>query len=221
VFYGFIAIIFLILGTSALADTIVGQASVIDGDTIEIHGERIRILDVDAPENQQLCTKPNGTQWRCGQQSALRFSDWIAGRSVVCESDQLDRYGRHLARCVVSGEDMGTWLVRNGWAVPYRDCKCEIVREASVKAQTEKLGIWSGSFVLPWDFRRSGQNQAAPSEAQTGQCLIKGNINSKGDRIYHVPGSRYYDKTKINETKGERWFCSEAEAIAAGWRAPR
>ena len=52
----------------------------------------------------------------------------------------------------------------------------------------------------------------------TGQCVIKGNISSKGERIYHVPGGRYYDATVIDTAKGERWFCSEAEAVAAGWR---
>lgn len=67
----------------------------------------------------------------------------------------------------------------------------------------------------PWEWRRSGAGNA------TGNCQIKGNINSKGDRIYHVPGSRSYGATRINESKGERWFCSEAEAKAAGWRAPR
>lgn len=71
----------------------------------------------------------------------------------------------------------------------------------------------------PWEWRRSGGNPA--SDAVSGNCSIKGNINSKGDRIYHVPGSRSYGATRINESKGERWFCSESEARAAGWRPPR
>ena len=58
-------------------------------------------------------------------------------------------------------------------------------------------------------------------EEQSLLALIKGNINSKGDRIYHLPGSSSYGPTKINESRGERWFCSEEEARAAGWRAPR
>ena len=52
------------------------------------------------------------------------------------------------------------------------------------------------------------------------QCLIKGNINSKGSKIYHVPGTSAYNSTKIDTAQGERWFCTEAEAIAAGWHAP-
>ena len=53
---------------------------------------------------------------------------------------------------------------------------------------------------------------------QSAGCQIKGNINSKGEHIYHVPGGKWYDKTEINTSKGERWFCTEAEASAAGWR---
>ena len=105
----------------------------------------------------------------------------------------------------------------NGWAVPYRVCKCEVVRDAAGRAKATKIGIWSGTFVMPWDFRHSQQSAGAGNTAP-GQCLIKGNISSKGERICHVPGGRYYDATVIDTAKGKRWFCSEAEARAAGWR---
>ena len=60
---------------------------------------------------------------------------------------------------------------------------------------------------------------ASPVAAQQpANCLIKGNISSKGERIYHPPGCRYYGATVIDTKRGERWFCSEAEAQAAGWR---
>jgi hypothetical protein len=58
----------------------------------------------------------------------------------------------------------------------------------------------------------------AQLQEQKAACVIKGNISSSGERIYHVPGQRYYDKTQINESKGERWFCTEQEAVGAGWR---
>lgn len=54
-----------------------------------------------------------------------------------------------------------------------------------------------------------------------GDCRIKGNISWGGERIYHVPGGKYYDATQIATGKGERWFCTEAEARAAGWRRSR
>jgi endonuclease YncB( thermonuclease family) len=216
---------------AANAETIAGRASVIDGDTIDIHGERIRILDIDAPESRQTCQDQSGANWHCGQKAALALSDWIGRRPVTCESDELDQYKRHLARCTVAGQDLGEWMVDQGWAVPYRDCKCGVVRDAANRAKASKLGIWSGSFTLPWIWRAWGiqaQQGDQPAEQPTvikpstsqgaDACLIKGNINSKGEHIYHVPGGAWYDKTEIDESKGERWFCSEAEAQAVGWR---
>src|SRR5690606_3450842 len=73
-----------------------------------------------------------------------------------------------------------------------------------------------------------GISGSAPARPVTGagetsgdDCLIKGNINRRGDRIYHVPGTHAWEATRIDRTRGERWFCSEEEARAAGWRAPR
>ena len=91
-------------------------------------------------------------------------------------------------------------------------------------AKADRLGIWAGTFQFPWDWRaaQSGADTTpiAPliSTTTAGGCNIKGNIYKKGDRIYHVPGQKYHDKTVISERDGERWFCSEDEARKAGWR---
>ncbi|MBN8279042.1 MAG: thermonuclease family protein [Gammaproteobacteria bacterium] len=69
--------------------------------------------------------------------------------------------------------------------------------------------------------REVGSPTWAPPVTPKSGCSIKGNINSKGERIYHVPGRGSYAQTEINEAAGERWFCSEDEARQAGWRAPR
>ena len=61
----------------------------------------------------------------------------------------------------------------------------------------------------------------SPAYAQSGACVIKGNVSTQGERIYHVPGQKYYDDTRISASHGERWFCSEEEARAAGWRRSR
>jgi endonuclease YncB( thermonuclease family) len=141
--------------SAASTGSLAGQATVIDGDTIEIHGERIRLLDIDAPEARQTCIHDDGTVWRCGQQSALELSDWIDGRPVTCRSEKLDKYGRHLANCSVGGDNLSQWLAINGWAVPYRDCGCEVVRAASWGAELAKRGIWSGTFQMPWEWRKA------------------------------------------------------------------
>ena len=95
---------------------------------------------------------------------------------------------------------------------------CELVRH--VKAATccvlPKLSKWRGDFIRPWDWRQGVRLSA--NDNQPGECLIKGNIGRRGTRIYHVPGGQYYARTRIDPSKGEKWFCSETEARAAGWR---
>jgi endonuclease YncB( thermonuclease family) len=123
---------------------------VIDGDTIEIHGERIRILDIDAPESAQFCFKKtenlDGGAWPCGQQAALALSDWVGEQTVTCETTNKDMYKRWLARCAVAGQDVAEWVAPNGWAVPYRDCKCDVIRDAVHRARAAQLGIWSSAL---------------------------------------------------------------------------
>jgi len=64
--------------------------------------------------------------------------------------------------------------------------------------------------------------QAHPQRVQQRELGIKGNISKpSGERIYHVPGSSSYDETRIDEADGERWFCTEQDALRAGWRARR
>jgi endonuclease YncB( thermonuclease family) len=148
------AFILLLVSSAAHADTIAGRATVIDGDTLEIHGERIRLLDIDAPESRQSCTEPDGTEWRCGQKAALALSAWIGQRAVICETTKLDKYGRWLARCK-AGDDLAEWMAGHGWAVPYRDCHCETVRNAATFAKNQRAGIWSGTFMMPWEWRKA------------------------------------------------------------------
>jgi endonuclease YncB( thermonuclease family) len=144
-----------LIAVQANAQTIAGRASVIDGDTLEIHGQRIRILNIDAPESRQACQDQDGAAWRCGQQAALALADWIGQQMASCETTKKDRYKRWLARCSVGGVDLATWLAGHGWAVPYRDCKCEVVRDAADMARLGRVGIWAGSFAMPWEWRKA------------------------------------------------------------------
>lgn len=195
---------------------IVGQASVIDGDTIEIHGTRIRMHGIDSPESGQLCVIKEKKD-RCGQSAALALSDKIGNSTVSCDPRDKDRYGRVVAVCSANNEDLNAWMVAQGWAMAYRKYSTDYVKQEE-RASAAKLGIWQGEFVPPWDWRQ-GKRLKANEVQQSGDCVIKGNISvSSGERIYHVPGGQYYDRTKISPSKGERWFCSEAEAQAAGWR---
>ena len=108
-------------------------------------------------------------------------------------------------------------MVLNGWADAYRRYSTDFVDEEEI-AQDARVGLWRGEFVPPWEWRRGKRLQAVSTPESGNGCAIKGNISSKGERIFHSPGDQHYDRTKINTARGERWFCSEAEAVAAGWR---
>lgn len=152
-----IACVFCVLiASQASCESLIGTASVIDGDTLEIHGERIRLAGIDAPESGQNCYYPNGVAWRCGQAAALAVSDYIGRRAVQCESESLDRYGRHIATCYVGRTNINAVIVSSGLAVAYvRYSSLYIADEDSAKAA--QIGMWSGQFVYPWDWRKGAR----------------------------------------------------------------
>ncbi|BCM19226.1 thermonuclease family protein [Mesorhizobium sp. J8] len=207
--------------------SIVGAASVIDGDTIEIHGQRVRFNGIDAPESRQYCDDAKGFEYPCGRRSAEALDKFLAAsRPVQCAFVTWDRYGRFVGTCTrADGADVAAWMVEHGQALDWPKYSNGAYSAQQAMAQAAKLGLWVGNFQAPWDWRAQHsdvpQAPAKPTfalDGGNGGCNIKGNISAGGERIYHVPGQRYYSVTIINETKGERWFCSEAEAIAAGWR---
>jgi endonuclease YncB( thermonuclease family) len=209
--------VLLALGSPAFAE-ITGKPRVIDGDTIEIAGQRIRLHGIDAPERGQLC-KADGKPWRCGQEATFALADIIGRTWVDCVKRGTDRYGRVIAMCRVGGskgKDLGAKMVSEGWALAYRKYSMDYVA-AEDTARAAGRGLWRGKFIAPWEWRR-GKRLASDSPKVDRPCRIKGNIGKRGVRIYHVPGGAYYNKTRINEEKRERWFCTEAEARAAGWR---
>ena len=118
--------------------------------------------------------------------------------------------------CRVGGVDLNAWMVEQGWAVAYRKYSRDYVAHETA-AEATRRGLWRGEFVEPSRWRR-GERLEAAAATGAGDYRIKGNISRKGTRIYHVPRGRSYAKTRIDTAKGERWFCTEAEARAAGWR---
>ena len=128
-----LAIALCLLATPALAD-VTGPARVIDGDTLEIQGQRIRLHGIDAPESRQLCYL-DGKPWQCGKDAANALADKIARQPVTCEDLGRDRYERIIARCTVAGEDIESWMVREGLALAYRRYSLDYVEEeADAKA---------------------------------------------------------------------------------------
>jgi endonuclease YncB( thermonuclease family) len=131
--------------------SITGRASVIDGDTIEIRGQRIRLHGIDAPESNQIC-EADGRQYRCGRRAATALYEFIDGRTVECEKVSTDGYGRVAATCTVRGDDMGAHMVREGWAIAYRrysDAYVSLERDA----EAARRGLWAGTFSEPERWR--------------------------------------------------------------------
>jgi endonuclease YncB( thermonuclease family) len=153
----------LLVSSGTLADNFVGQASVIDGDTLEIHGTHIRLWGIDAPESSQLCRGEDSSQYRCGAQAANDLSTYIARRPVNCIPLSLDRYGRSVATCSVEGADLGEWLVRNGLALDWLQYSRGRYARAQRDAEHAGRGIWKGSYVEPWLYRACIRANGKPS----------------------------------------------------------
>lgn len=192
---------------------------VIDGDTIEIEGgQRVRYIGIDTPET----VDPRKLIQCFGKEASNRNRELVEGKRVRLEKDvsETDKYGR-LVRYVHAGDIfVNLVLVQEGFAYSYAyppDVKYQSqFIEAQRIAREQKKGLWdSCPASSPLISTPSSMPVSTPPSAG---CNIKGNINSKGEKIYHLAGCDSYAKTKIDEGRGERWFCGEEEAAAAGWR---
>lgn len=138
---------------------IAGRASVIDGDTLEIRGRRIRLQAIDAPEARQTC-KLDGKPWPCGRRAAFALADLIGTRPVECRSRQRDRWDRAVAVCRVGETEINAWMVEHGWALAYRRYGKDYVGQEKA-ARADRRGIWAGSFVPPWEHRRGHEKEVS------------------------------------------------------------
>lgn len=213
---------------AALASVIVGIPTVADGDTININGQRIRIHGIDALEAEQQCVSENGQKWGCGGKATQVLAKLINGQEVVCVQRDIDQYNRIVATCRVGSIDIGAEMVRQGWAVAFTKYAPDYEPDQRY-AQARRNGVWAGKFDAPMAYRAAGRAEVAQAQRvkvetapvrlksqpvqQASGCVIKGNINRKGERIYHMPSTKWYV-----QTRAEAMFCSEAEARAAGFR---
>ena len=192
-----------------------GPVHIVDTDTWDVGAVRVRLHGIDAPELKQPCHTREGAGWACGVWATQQTRDLYEGRQASCETVDKDRYGRTVARCEVDGQDAGRFLVSQGLAFAFRKYSVAYVNSEQI-AVAEQRGVHAGQVQPPWLYRAAKRS----AQAQTG-CRIKGNISSRGERIFHAPGQQHYTRTRISAGKGERWFCSVGEARQAGWRAAR
>jgi len=226
-FLALIAVVFAAPVWATVPDVISGPARVIDGDTFEIAGLRVRVQGIDTPERGEQCRTMSGIDWACGAHATQVARSLIAGRQVVCHDLGERSHDRVIARCLVDGSDFAELMLERGAA---RACPAYAERHAHSRrymalerqAADRGHGLFASGAPPRAGFCHTDATRRAEivpiPMAYDGQCLIKGNISRDGARIYHRPGQRHYSQTVIDTTAGERWFCTEAEARAAGWR---
>lgn len=150
------------------AHALTGEATVVDGDTLVIGAERIRLHGIDAPESNQDC----GDGWPCGREATRAVEELTRGKSIRCEGDTRDRYDRLIAVCYAGPVDIGGDLVRRGLALAYRTYSTAYV-EHEDEARQHGRGMWSGAFVAPWDWRRG---VTLPENPDTADVSAEGDM---------------------------------------------
>ncbi|UFW88220.1 thermonuclease family protein [Bradyrhizobium barranii] len=143
----------LALCTIVLAGELTGPAKVISTDTLEIHGTRVRLWGIDAPDKTQMCRDINGNLYQCGLRTASNLEGFIEDREVSCLSVLKDECGRTTATCSAHGTDLGEWLVRNGLVLDWTRYSGGRYHAAQREADRAGLGLWAGSFAVPWLYR--------------------------------------------------------------------
>ena len=208
---------------SAQSQQIVGKARVIDGNRIDIAGQTIRLFGVDAPDTEQTCMV-SGRQYACGQNASFALSQIVGRHWVYCHDRGRDGEGRILAVCNLAGatgpEVNGT-LVVTGWALANRGQSTPYYVGLENQARQARAGLWQGEFVAPSEWRQGKRLAVVPDSNAPASCRIKGVVNKRGELVYHLPGGQHYNRIRIDSRKGERWFCTEVEARAKGWRRSR
>ena len=151
-----ICVILFLTSTNSFSKTIIGNARVIDGDTININNNKIRLHGIDAPETKQTC-KLDSVDWFCGKQSTEELKKIINNQSVECKVNDIDIYNRYVAICLVNELNLNQWMVKNGWAIAYRYYSTDYIIEEKY-ARDNKLGIWKSEFLKPYQYRKNNKN---------------------------------------------------------------
>jgi endonuclease YncB( thermonuclease family) len=211
-----------------------------EADTLKLNGTTYRLDGIDAPELDQVCLDEHRAVWRCGADARDRLTEHIGTREVRCDDRGADAAyrERRIGICTVEGDSstINQWLVREGLALNFDPYARGRYQGDQADAQENRRGLWKGCFVAPWDFRHwrkrtaplmgscpdaaTARNVLFPDDAEMPpECSIKGTaavracITAYGG-IYHLEGCRSYRTVR----RVNRWFCSEEDAKAAGFR---
>ena len=156
-------ILFLFFNTVNAEIFIIGYANVSDADTIKISNYKIRLHGIDAPEKKQLCQKPYFNlgifslyeDYLCGEFATNKLKEFIDSEFIIeCKVKvKKDFFGRHLGTCFKNNTNINQWLVENGYAVAFTKYSKDYIKYEEI-AKNNKSGIWSGKFLMPWEWRK-------------------------------------------------------------------
>jgi len=191
-----------------------GRGYALSGDTLRVSDTLVRLSAVEAPDREQRCARSGNRRWKCGEAAQEALARVLRGGTVKCQLRGNDEAGRSLATCYLKDKDIAAALVREGSVFSAGGLLSGYGSEER-EAKAEKAGIWQGETERPANYRAKlwdAAKRSAPDE-----CPIKGQVSS-GEKRYLLPWSPNYDRVQIRTARGERWFCSEQEALAAGWK---
>jgi endonuclease YncB( thermonuclease family) len=205
-----------------------------DANSITVDSKTYRLQGIEAPEADQKCLNEDGELYDCGNRAREELNKYIANRAIRCADLRVDPAypRRRIGQCSVDGIDLHHWLVLQGWALNFEPSSKGRFKTDEDDARAGRFGLWKGCFVAPQDFRRWSKRTAKllgpscpanareklfPEEATMPVgCEIKGHYAIRAwpsAGIFHLPSCGSYRRTKA-----KRWFCSEEEALAAGFR---
>jgi endonuclease YncB( thermonuclease family) len=198
------------------SSAIEGRASAVTGDALRINGRTLRLAGIDAPEYQQTCGgRGKERRWRCGAVARTALQELVRNRTVRCEPSGHEAAGQEIAGCRIGDKDVAAELVTRGHVFAQTGLFASYGR-LEAAARSAGLGVWRGASERPAEYR-ARLWEAAKKAAPSG-CPIKGHV-TRGERVYVVPWSPSYARTRVRESRGGRWFCDEREAVTAGWKS--
>jgi endonuclease YncB( thermonuclease family) len=191
-----------------------GRAYAAGADTLRVGSTLVRLAGVEAHESEQRCGRGTN-RWRCSGVAETVLARLVNSRTVSCSLSGSDDAGRALGRCTVGQTDVAAELVRQGYVFAESGILARYAGEER-EARAAKAGLWGGDAERPAEFRAKLWEEAK-RRAPDG-CPIKGQVTASS-RVYVLPWSADYERARVQTTRGERWFCSEQEAVAAGFKA--
>lgn len=194
--------------------TIEGRATILTGDLLRVDHTLVKLVGIEAPEREQRCLRSGNRRWRCAEAATDALAQLTRRRPITCQTKSTDELGRMRAVCYDGTTDIAAALVSGGHVFAEAGLMSSYAKQEAA-AKTAKIGLWSGESERPSDYRKRTWEEAKRSAPEG--CPIKGQLAGNA-KLYVLPWSADYHRVRVSKARGERWFCSEQEAISAGWR---